>query len=74
LPIYFGLSIVPICRVEDIDEANKTIRVKGKGSKYRMVPFMSDSRIEPADQCPEALQRVGMPLPIVLPTLPHFRD
>lgn len=29
-------------RVEDIDEANKNIRVKGKGSKYRMVPFMSD--------------------------------
>ena len=28
-------------RVEDIDEARKTIRVYGKGSKYRIVPFLS---------------------------------
>lgn len=28
-------------RVEDINERHKTIRVRGKGNKYRMVPFMS---------------------------------
>lgn len=28
-------------KVEDINEANRTIRVLGKGNKYRQVPFMS---------------------------------
>lgn len=28
--------------VEDIDEARKTIRVLGKGNKYRYIPFLSD--------------------------------
>ena len=29
-------------KIEDIDEQNQTLTVKGKGSKYRQIPFMSD--------------------------------
>ncbi|RKY10475.1 MAG: hypothetical protein DRP56_00835 [Planctomycetota bacterium] len=29
-------------KVDDINEGNQTIRVRGKGNRYRQVPFMSD--------------------------------
>ena len=33
-------------KIEDINEGNKTIQVLGKGSKYRVVPFMSHRFVE----------------------------
>jgi len=48
--------------VEDINESNRTIRVLGKGNKYRVVPFMSSRFMEELGKALE--ERIEGPLVI----------